>query len=72
MRSYPDEHIASLPGHAVHAAPTALNVGQVLSRNPDRWLRQPVGQISDLDSVGINRREVVNERVTQERSSEPS
>jgi hypothetical protein len=33
---------------------------------------KPVGQISDLDSVGINRREVVNERVTQERSSEPS
>ena len=31
-----------------------------------------VGQISDLDSVGINRREVVNEGVTQERSSEPS
>jgi hypothetical protein len=27
---------------------------------------------SCLDSVGINRREVVNERVTQERSSEPS
>ncbi len=25
-----------------------------------------------LDSVGINRREVVNERVIQERSSEPS
>ncbi len=25
-----------------------------------------------LDSVGINRREVVNERVMQERSSEPS
>ena len=30
----------------------------------------PVGQASGLDSVGINRREVVNERVIQERSSE--
>jgi hypothetical protein len=29
------------------------------------------GKASALDSVGINRREVVNERVTQERSSEP-
>jgi hypothetical protein len=37
-----------------------------------RILRLPVGQALGLDSVGINRREVVNERVTQERSSEPS
>ena len=29
-------------------------------------------QAQRLDSVGINRREVVNERVIQERSSEPS
>jgi hypothetical protein len=29
-------------------------------------------RLSSLDSVGINRREVVNERVIQERSSEPS
>ena len=32
--------------------------------------RYPVGQASGLDSVGINRREVVNERVIQERNSE--
>ena len=31
-----------------------------------------VGKGDRLDSVGINRREVVNERVIQERSSEPS
>jgi hypothetical protein len=36
------------------------------------YLRLPVGQALGLDSVGINRREVVNERVIQERSSEPS
>src|SRR5258708_2992264 len=35
------------------------------------WARR-VGQAIRLDSVGINRREVVNERVIQERSSEPS
>src|ERR1039458_4035887 len=38
-----------------------------LHRHSSRW-----GRRFRLDSVGINRREVVNERVIQERSSEPS
>jgi hypothetical protein len=41
----------------------------------DKYLkprRSSWGRPPGLDSVGINRREVVNERVMQERSSEPS